>query len=162
MFSVCLPQNLGSIKSYQRFILWLSSKLETIELPTDSDLYIHHDRNVDLYFIAQGSLGFVFDLFGEPYYQLEKGQVVGFEDIIFRLPIDERNLLCDKEKMFANIEINVEHVRRFSVRVTASAKLFKLCLSEELTTLQSEFPLFINHLFVYSLKQLKEVLYKRL
>ena len=72
-------------------MLWLSYKLETVELPTESDLYKHHERNVDLYFIAEGTLGFVFDLFGEPYYQLEKGKVIGFEDVIFRLPIEERN-----------------------------------------------------------------------
>lgn len=99
---------MGNLKNYRKFLLWLHSKVETVEMPAESDLYLRGDRSNDLFFIVKGDLGFVFDILGEPYFELDKGNIIGLEDLIYRMRAEDRNMLCDKQISFAGFQINVE------------------------------------------------------
>lgn len=82
--------------------------------------YLAENKITYLYFVLQGEFEYV--LGGKPYASFGpdkdgKTAIFGFEDYIYKMEDEQRDLLLDRESFFSDYPIKIWPNRQFSVRL---------------------------------------------
>jgi hypothetical protein len=76
--------------------------------------------------------------------KFEKGSIIGFEDVIYRMEKKTMAALADEEMQFSDLTNVTLSKRRFTVRANTTTTVRNLNLKRFLQTIQTEFPYISN------------------
>jgi hypothetical protein len=172
------------IKNYKEridFTLWLQSIrfnreegnqdiFELVEKSKDPNRhdfgYLAENKMTYLYFVLEGEFEYVLGNF--PYASFGpdkdgKTAIFGFEDYIYKMEDEQRDLLLDRESFFSNTVIKVWPNRQFSVRLKSEkAYIYKFNLLKWLDVMQTDFKSIADEFFFCQVETLRFVLYHKL
>jgi hypothetical protein len=76
--------------------------------------------------------------------KFEKGSIIGFEDVIYRMEKKTMEALADEEMQFSDLNNVTLSKRRFTLRANTTTTVRNLNLKRFLQTIQTEFPYISN------------------
>ena len=115
-------------------------------------------------FIVEGTVQAVFEHEDQdyPYHTFKTGDIIGLEDLIYRMQDDVRYALNDEKIFFSDHKVKFWPKRKFKLKFSEDFFGYELSMRNHLSEMQKKFFDICDEFFLYQLKNFKMLLYNRL
>jgi hypothetical protein len=122
-------------------------------------------RLSELVFVKRGTASFIYkhnDTQELISYTAGEGSIFGLEDLIYRMPDEQRQAFSDRKIFFCDYKARGWPKRKFKIKFSEDFVASMLSMPDHLTEWQFKFPHLLNALFAQQLLQLRCLLFNRL